>query len=177
MHKKAYRRYQTRRLIEELKRQRAATLIQKIVRRWIAIRLFVQARAAAVKIQSTYRMHVASRQTARLRENRAALRIQKVFRGSCARRWYKRATARIVLLQSCVRRRQARKELRRRKNEAKSLGRLRELNYTLENKVVELSLALVGRDEESRTMADRVAVLEAQVVLWRDKVAIILFIF
>ncbi|KAI9357068.1 P-loop containing nucleoside triphosphate hydrolase protein [Zopfochytrium polystomum] len=165
----AWRGYRARLLYRAEREKIAATTIQKFVRRWLALRRFKQIRAAVVKIQSTFRMHRSMQQLDSLRKNRAALRIQKAYRGYVARKWYKKSRKQIVLLQSCVRRRRAMKELKALKVEAKSVGKLKELNYKLENKVVELSQAVKARDLEIKQMSDKIASLEGSVGNWKEK--------
>ncbi|KAJ3117374.1 Myosin type-2 heavy chain 1 [Phlyctochytrium bullatum] len=156
--------------IQTAERERiAATKIQKQARMWLARRKFLKIRSSVVKIQSTYRMHVAQKELMRLRRERAALRIQKVYRGHLTRKWYRRTRRQIILLQSCTRRRRAIKELKVLKTEARSVGKLKELNYKLENKVIELSQTVKARDEEMRALLDKISTLEGQVTNWKEK--------
>jgi myosin-5 len=68
-----------------------------------------------------------------------------------------------------VRRRKAIKELKVLKVEAKSVGKLKELNYKLENKVIELSQAVKSRDEEIKVLVEKVESLEGQATSWKEK--------
>ncbi|KAJ3327689.1 Myosin type-2 heavy chain 1 [Blyttiomyces sp. JEL0837] len=165
----AFRGYRARQQYRAEREKRAAIKIQTAVRRWLAVKKYKKIRAAVVKIQATYRMHVATKQLVSLRQKRAAIRIQKVFRGYRARKVYKRQLRQIILLQSCVRRRRAMKELKQLKVEAKSVGKLKELNYKLENKVVELSQSVKSRDEEIKAMVEKISNLESQVSSWKEK--------
>ncbi|KAJ1559801.1 Myosin type-2 heavy chain 1, partial [Cladochytrium tenue] len=165
----AWRAYRARELFRAERERLAAIKIQKYARRWLAMKRLRKSREAAVRIQTVYRMHRARAELDDLRRYRAAVRIQKLFRGFLARRWYRLTIRQIVLLQSCVRRRRAMRELRVLKTEARSVGKLKELNYKLENKVVELSQALKARDEEVRALTDKVGSLESHVGSWKDK--------
>ncbi|KAJ1548826.1 Myosin type-2 heavy chain 1 [Cladochytrium tenue] len=167
----AWRAYKARQLYRAEREKIAATKIQKYVRRWLAMKSYKRTREAVVKIQSVYRMYRAKEELKRLRRYRAALRIQTMYRGYIARKWYKKTTRQIILLQSCIRRRRAMKELKELKVEARSVGKLKELNYKLENKVIELSQSLKARDEEVKAMAEKITTLEGYVTSWKEKFA------
>ncbi|KAJ3196251.1 Myosin type-2 heavy chain 1 [Irineochytrium annulatum] len=165
----AYRGYSARKKFREERERRAAVKIQKVVRRWLAQKRYRKIRRSIIKIQSTYKMHKAVQLLKSLRQNRAAVRIQKVFRGSLTRKWYRKTIKQIILLQSCVRRRRAIKELKVLKTEAKSVGKLKELNYKLENKVVELSQSVKAGNEEKKALLEQISSLESQVASWKEK--------
>ncbi|KAJ3218341.1 Myosin type-2 heavy chain 1 [Dinochytrium kinnereticum] len=165
----AYRGYRARQLYKDERERIAATRIQKQVRMWLAKRQYEKTRRSVILIQSTYRMYVAQKELRRLRRENAALQIQKAFRGHITRKWYKKTRRQIVLLQSCTRRRRAIKELKVLKTEAKSVGKLKELNYKLENKVIELSQSVKARDEEIRGLNEKMSTLEGQVATWKEK--------
>lgn len=67
-----------------------------------------------------------------------------------------------MYLQSCIRRRLARKELKHLRAEARSVSKFKEISYTLENKVVELTQTLQTRTEERRNLQKQVSELERQ---------------
>ena len=104
-----------------------------------------------------------------IRERNAATRIQKIWRGYVVRKWYKQTSRRMVLIQTCVRRRKAAKAYKLLKAEARSVGKLKETNFKLESKVVELSQALKDSKEESARLGEKVTSLEAQVAQWKEK--------
>ncbi|KAJ3095982.1 Myosin type-2 heavy chain 1 [Phlyctochytrium planicorne] len=164
-----FRGYRARQQYKAERERIAATKIQKIYRGHAVRKNYKKIQRAIVKIQATYRMHIASKTRKALRRNRAAVRIQKFYRGTRTRKEYMRTVKHIVLLQSCVRRRRAIKELKQLKVEAKSVGKLKELNYKLENKVVELSQSVKARDEEMKAMQDHINQLEGQVSIWKEK--------
>lgn len=114
---------------------------------------------------------IAKKKAIQLRRQRAALLIQKHYRGFVVRTWFKKSKKRIILIQCCVRRRRAMKELTALKVEAKSVGKLKEMNFSLENKVVELSQAVVAKEKEKKEMAEKIATLDGQVHHWKDKFA------
>ncbi|KAI9352288.1 P-loop containing nucleoside triphosphate hydrolase protein [Zopfochytrium polystomum] len=157
-----YRRHHARQMYRAECRRRAATRIQSCVRRWIAVRDFLEAKSAALRIQSCYRMYRAMKELRALREERAATTVQRVYRGYLARKSFRRAIRMVVWMQSCIRRKHAIKILKDLRLEAKSVGKLKEKNYNLERKVVELSLTVKSRDEEMRQLNERLAAMESQ---------------
>ncbi|KAJ3167106.1 Myosin type-2 heavy chain 1 [Geranomyces variabilis] len=165
----ATRAWQARRKYRAMRETRAAIKIQQTVRAWLARKRFNRIRDAVVKVQATYRMARAKAEARALRRLRAAIVIQRVFRGYRARKVYKAAKQRMVLLQSCVRRRIAVKEMRVLKAEARSVGKLKETNYKLENKVVELSRTVAARNEENAKTLEKLAAAEEQARVWREK--------
>ncbi|KAJ3117103.1 Myosin type-2 heavy chain 1 [Phlyctochytrium bullatum] len=166
---KYFRGYNARQHYKAERQRIAATTVQKYMKRWIVQKAYLKTKAAILKIQATYRMHLAVKTRKALSRDRAALKIQKFYRGYKTRKWYAATVKSIVLLQSCVRRRRAIKELKALRTEARSVGKLKELNYKLENKVVELSQAVKSRDEEIKSLQDANSHLESQLASWKEK--------
>lgn len=82
---------------------------------------------------------------------------------------YRTDVKHIVYLQSCLRRRLARKELKALRAEARSINKFKEISYTLENKVVELTQRLQERSSEKKELQGKLAVLEQQLHLWMSR--------
>ena len=99
----------------------------------------------------------------------AVIRIQSFFRGYMARREKIRYHRKIVLIQCCYRRRKAIRELKQLKVEAKSVGKLQEINYKLDNKVVELSQALQAKTKENHALSEKVSSLESHMSTLKEK--------
>ncbi|KAJ3368479.1 Myosin type-2 heavy chain 1 [Allomyces arbusculus] len=152
-----------------IREAKAATVIQACFRRYLAQREFARTRSAVVTLQCAWRSYVARRELQRLREERAAIEIQAAFRGYRARMQYATARKRVILAQSCIRRYRARKELKALKLEAKSVNHYKEISYRLENKVVELTQSLDGKEKMVRQLNEVVKALEAQTKQWREK--------
>ncbi|KAI9093478.1 P-loop containing nucleoside triphosphate hydrolase protein [Phlyctochytrium arcticum] len=165
----AVRGHHARKLYKDMRETGAAITIQRNVRTWLARKRYARIREAVVKIQSTYRMSVAQAKLRELRSLGAALRIQKTFRGYRTRKQYKETRRLLVYVQACVRRKKALDELRVLKAEARSVGKLKETNYKLEGKVVELSQALMAKNEENTRILEKLAALEEQVKSWKEK--------
>ncbi|KAJ3102488.1 Myosin type-2 heavy chain 1 [Phlyctochytrium bullatum] len=160
-----------RKHVRFMRETRAATIMQKIVRGWLNRTSYQRTRAAVIKVQSTYRMYCCKMLLLAMRQTRASITIQSVWRSYVVRKEYRRVRRLIIYLQSCLRRKVARRLLAALKVEARSVGKLKELNYSLETKVVALSQQLQAKAEENRVLTEKVATLEASVTQWKDRFA------
>ena len=161
--------FQARMLYKKMRETHAAVLIQKHTRRWCARRKYMRTLRSITVIQRSYRRYKSRKKLVNIRRHRAALRIQKVVRGHLARKKYRRTIHLISRLQGCVRRRDARKQLKALRIEARSFGKLKENNYKLENKLVELSQGLSAKSKENIELTDKFSSLEAQLGAWKEK--------
>ncbi|KAJ3207682.1 Myosin type-2 heavy chain 1 [Entophlyctis luteolus] len=165
----AYRGHLARTRYQQARQEHAAVVLQSAFRRCIAQRAYAQMRDAAVLIQSVYRMRTALLQFRNLRQGFAATKLQSVLRGFIARNWYKSQVSQVTLLQSCVRRRAAARKLQSLRVESKSVGKLKERNYTLDNKVIELSQLVKAHENENKALIERITSLENQLTNWKEK--------
>ncbi|KAJ3404664.1 Myosin type-2 heavy chain 1 [Chytriomyces hyalinus] len=165
----AFRGYSARTKYQKERSDRAATKIQSTFRRHAAMKTLSKKKNAILTIQTQLRTINAARVLANLRRDRAAVKIQSYLRGHLSRTAYRATLNRIILLQSCVRRARAVAQMKVLKVESKSVGKLKELNYTLENKIVELSQSVKARGLENKALVDKIASLEGQVVSWKEK--------
>ncbi len=85
------------------------TIIQKNVRRRIAMNRYKQLRAAVIMVQSRCRGLLARRMAENLRREQAALRLQTAMRGWIQRKKFLALRSAVILAQSLLRGRQARK--------------------------------------------------------------------
>ena len=92
-----------------------------------------------------------------------------ILRISMARRRYKTDVKHVIYLQSCLRRRLARKELKALRAEARSINKFKEISYTLENKVVELTQRLQERSSEKKELQGKLSELESQLQMWMSR--------
>ncbi|KAI9209768.1 P-loop containing nucleoside triphosphate hydrolase protein [Polychytrium aggregatum] len=165
----ALRAWSARQQMVAIRENLAAIKLQAAIREYLARSKYVELRTAATVIQGALRLVNAQKEFHFLRITSAAVRIQKVFRGYSARKTYKYEVAAIVLLQSYVRRLAPVKEFSQLKQEAKSVGKLKEINYRLEGKVVELSQALKEQELGNKLMSEEISHLKTQVGLWKEK--------
>ncbi|KAK4058503.1 Myosin type-2 heavy chain 1 [Microbotryomycetes sp. JL221] len=156
-----------------------ATLIQRNVRKHLAVKSYQTLRKAVIGVQTIWRAMMARRKAEEERRTRAAVLIQRNARGFVERRKYLRARQsivdvqanrkRVVLLQSCVRRRQAKNQLKSLRAEARSASHLKEVSYRLENKVVELTQTLQKRTTDNRELEIKIKQLEEQIRSWMGR--------
>ncbi|EGF77626.1 hypothetical protein BATDEDRAFT_13697 [Batrachochytrium dendrobatidis JAM81] len=165
----AVRGHQARVYTRKMRQTAAVIIIQKYTRRFIARRKYKKIRRSVIKIQNAYKAYKARGKLTGLRKQHAATQIQKVWRGYVARRQFKQYLKRIVLLQSCIRRKRAIREFKQLKVEARSVGKLKEVNYKLESKVVELSQNFAAKNRENNELLDRVSTLESQLSGWKER--------
>ncbi|KAI9338461.1 P-loop containing nucleoside triphosphate hydrolase protein [Obelidium mucronatum] len=165
----AFRGYLARKQYKEEREARAAVVIQTAYRRYTAMKALRKKLDAIILIQSTYRMRVAVLKYHNMRYRTAAVKLQSAFRGYLARRTYREKYDLIVLLQSIVRRKNAVEQLKKMKVEAKSVGKLKAMNYTLENKVIELSVGVKSHVTENKALTEKVVNLESQLASWKEK--------
>ncbi|KAJ3109862.1 Myosin type-2 heavy chain 1 [Phlyctochytrium planicorne] len=161
--------YLARRKYHFLRETAAAIKIQKVWRGYHARKMYQKKRVAATKIQAVWRGYRARKYFKNIVQERAAVKIQAQWRGYLARRSYKLTLKKLVYIQSCIRRKYARRQLLKLREEARSVGKLQELNYTLESKVITVSQQLHERNEEVRTLQERVNNLEEQIRGWKER--------
>ncbi|KAJ3191047.1 Myosin type-2 heavy chain 1 [Irineochytrium annulatum] len=145
-----------------LRETTAATKIQACYRRYRMRKLFKKKKASAIKIQSIFRMYRARKIYKNIKQHRAAVKIQSAWRGLKDRRFYRLTLAKLIFIQSSIRRKYAYRELAKLKAEARSVGKLNEVKYMLESKVVGLSQNLNERTQEVKALQEKVASLEEQ---------------
>ncbi|KAJ3121300.1 Myosin type-2 heavy chain 1 [Physocladia obscura] len=165
----AFRGYRARKMYKQEREKRAVTKLQAAFRRHLAQSQYQKSLNAVLYMQALLRTAKYKNTLVSTRRHAAAIRIQKVFRGSQERKLYKIQQGQIVLLQACIRKRKAVAELKHLKAESKSVGKLKEVNYKLESKVVELSQAVKSRAEEVDALLEKVSLLESNLASWKEK--------
>ncbi|KZT36991.1 myosin 5 [Sistotremastrum suecicum HHB10207 ss-3] len=171
-------------------------MVQKNMRRKMAVKRYQEMRKAAIKIQTWWRQVMAKQFVQKIRKeaiarrlqciirfrgararkeykenriNSAATLLQSLSRGILSRRRFKTDVGHVVWMQSCLRRRIAKKQLKALKEEARSASKLKEISYRLENKVVELTQTLQKRTAEKKELQIRLGDLEIQLQSWMSK--------
>ncbi|PAA94749.1 hypothetical protein BOX15_Mlig017227g1 [Macrostomum lignano] len=137
-----------RRHAATLRRGRAALRLQTWWRGVRARRNFQRARAAAVTLQSAWRRLAARRKFLALRAEQMVLDLQRLIRGYLVRRRVARLLRGITLLQSHFRRRRAKRQLLQLRAEARDVANLRNKNFGLENRLIELHQRLDTQNAE-----------------------------
>ncbi|TPX34536.1 hypothetical protein SmJEL517_g02892 [Synchytrium microbalum] len=161
----AVRRWRGRRLLQSMREDQAATKIQRTARGYLARSKYNKMRKDVITVQSAWRMHQAIKERKVLYQKLNAVQIQRA-KEEKERNAYRR---KIVLVQSLWRRKLARREFKKAKEEARSVGKLMEVKYQLDNKVIELSQSVQRKELENKALAEKVALLDAAVTKLRDQ--------
>ncbi|KAH8117159.1 myosin 5 [Phellopilus nigrolimitatus] len=155
-----------RKFVESIRREMMARKLQTAIRCCVQRKKFLALRHAVINFQSHIRGAVARRKFKESRYSHAAVLLQSLLRGRLVRRQFRTDIKRMIYLQSCLRRRLARKELKALRAEARSINKFKEISYTLENKVVELTQRLQERTSEKKGLQTKLADIEQQLQLW-----------
>lgn len=161
--------YSARVRYENDRQTKAAVIIQKRWRGYSARCKFLQTRANVITIQAHMRGFMLRRRILEERYDAAAKTIQNAWRGFSARQKYAQHLRKIVIVQSLVRRRLAIKELKQLRVEAKSLNKIKEVQYQLENKVIELTQSLATRQRDNKKLEQTIDQLQNQISQWKKR--------
>lgn len=142
----------TRTQIKHEMETNAATMIQTLIRSYSARKQVKATQNSILVLQKSIRGLQARRNFTQLRTEKSATTIQNAWRGYTARRKYQKDMKGIVLIQSCFRRKLAVAELSQLKVEAKSVNKLKEVSYKLENKVIDLTQSLTGKIQDNKKL-------------------------
>ncbi|CAO3692449.1 unnamed protein product [Rhizopus stolonifer] len=155
--------------IQKLREEKAAIVVQKNWRRYNARKEFIAKKLFILKLQTACKAKLAKRNFHFIQENHAATQIQKLIRGWFARKTHNAKREFIINVQSIVRSNIARKQLMGLRTEARSVNHFKEVSYTLENKVVELTQTLRNVQHENKAYNDRAVQLETHIKTWTEK--------
>lgn len=133
------------RVAEHLRQTRAAVRLQTCFRCFVQRRRYQRLRKLTVFLQTCYRGQRARQELTRRRREAKAKVIQRNVRGWLARVAFRSALRQVTLVQCSVRRWMAKRELRRLKEEARSVNHLKNLNRGLELKIIELQMKLTDK--------------------------------
>lgn len=147
--------------IREEAESNAATLIQTAVRGYITRKSVRNTFSLIVQIQTAVRGRQARKGHSQMRTEQLAVVLQRAFRGHVARREYKRQAAAVVVIQLAFRRKAAYHALAAAREDAKSVSRLKEVSYKLENKVIELTQLLTAKIHDNKKLVGEIAGLRS----------------
>lgn len=147
--------------IQKQKEERAATMIQTLLRMRLVQWRFQNALRSIVKLQSVARGRLVQKRCVAQRAEICATKIQTAWRARQGRASLRNTVRCAVFVQSCFRRRLAKKELATLKTQAKSVNHLKELQYNLENKVIELTQNLTAKVGENKNLVAEITKLQA----------------
>lgn len=155
-----------RRRAASLRDNNAATNIQKTWRGYVQRLAYNAARSDIIKTQSAVRGWLVRTRIQFNKESNAAVNIQRVWRGYSARKDFQDYKRKVIIIQGLWRIKEAKKTLQALRREAKVRKNIR---YTLENKVVELTQALTAHKAENKKLKETIEALKNQVSLWQSK--------
>lgn len=164
-----------RSIIEREMQNEAALKIQTIYRSSIKFKEMQRILNSIVEIQSKIRKELAQRERKHQHEFHSAVIIQKNIRSYHPRRVYQYQRSNAVTIQSFIRRRSAMAYLKTLKAEARSVDKMREASYKLENKVIQLTENLSAKVKENKEMTIKLRQLETAVAessTLRDTIAL-----
>jgi myosin-5 len=164
-----WRGYICRKRVWEMRCTKSAIIIQSALRGMKARKQYRQMRRGVVQFQRMFRKHIRAKNAEYYKQYDAAVDIQRMWRGYKARKMCKNQIKRIIWIQSCLRRRICRLKFKLLKVMARSTDGLKQTNYKLEAKIVELSQKNSGRQGENQELLDKIKHLEGQVVMWKDR--------
>ena len=142
-------------------RKSCSNFNQTSIRGYLARKQFAQTVLSVVTIQKSVRGLQARRNYLKLRELSSAVVIQKSWKAYQARSSYQTQRKSAVIIQSAFRRQYAIRELQQLKVEAKSLNKLKEVSYQLENKVIDLTQSLTAKIQDNKKLMEEIANLKA----------------
>lgn len=143
----------------DLRRNRAAIVLQRYIKGWFYRSRFVAIRKSILALQRYGRGHLVRRRFAVKMDNFKATQIQRFCRGYLARKRYNAMIRHIVIAQSCVRRFLAKRQLKRLRAEARSISHLQTKYKGLENKIIELQQKNDVTNKENVALKSQVAVI------------------
>lgn len=138
----------------------AATKIQTLIRSTTVRKQVRDAFDAIIILQKSIRGRQARSSLTQKRLERSTVVLQNHWRGYQARKSYQKNRKDVVLIQSCFRRRLAKNELKQLKVEAKSVNKLKEVSYQLENKVIDLTQSLASKIQDNKKLVSEITNLK-----------------
>lgn len=163
-----FRGHVARQQYQRMREDKAAVTVQRRWRGYSQRQSYLSARDSVLQLQRVVRGYITRKSLMERRYNEAATTIQRHWRGYKGRSDYSRDRKRVITVQSLVRRRQAMGALKQLRVEAKSVNHYKEVQYQLENKVVELTQTLASRKEENKKLKSSVEQLQGQVTHWQE---------
>lgn len=135
-----------------MRRNKAATTIQRYVRGWAKRRQYKSLLKLTISLQTYARGYLARRRFIEKKYNAKAVIIQKYVRGWLARKEQRKKMHSIVICQAAVRRFLARRKYKKLRIEARSIEHVKKLNKGLENKIISLQQRIEGFNKQTNEL-------------------------
>lgn len=130
--------YLARKLAQNLRRDKAARILQKRIRGWVKRVQYQKLRKNILGIQAHARGYLSRLKFYHMQNNAKAIVIQRYARGYLIRKLIREKRTKIIICQAAVRRFLARRQYKKLKIEARSIEHVKKLNKGLENKIISL---------------------------------------
>lgn len=152
--------YNARTRIQRQIEYNSATSIQTLIRAKQARKRYVATTTSIVALQNLIRARQARLKFFQGQKERSVVTIQNKLRSFKERNDFVKLRRAAVVTQSHYRAKLAKKQLIALRQEAKSVNRLQEASYKLENKVIELTSRLSDKASENKTLVAELLVLK-----------------
>lgn len=152
--------YNARARVQREIENNAATSIQTLIRGFVARQRFVKATASVVALQGLIRARQSRTNFFKTQKEHHVITIQRTIKSHSQRSEYQKLRKAAVFTQSAYRSRLAQAQLKQLKIEAKSVNRLKEASYKLENKVIELTTSLTTKVKENKSLTAEIEALK-----------------
>lgn len=163
------RAYNARQKASSLRQHNAAVTIQKTWRGYTQQKSYNAARDSIIRFQAIVRGWLYRKRVLADRAEKAAITIQKTYRGYQARKEFVAYRKKVTIVQGLWRIRMAKRVLATLREEARSVSHYQEVQYRLENKVVELTQTMTAYRSENKKLKETIEALNAQIVIWQTK--------
>ncbi|CCH42118.1 Myosin-2 [Wickerhamomyces ciferrii] len=144
--------FNTRNNVQKEIENNAATSIQTLIRGYIARKYFTSASTSIIALQGLIRAKQSRITFLEQQKHNHAIVIQKSLRSFKEKSEYQKLRKAAVLTQSAHRSKKAKIQLKQLKADAKSVNKLKEASYKLENKVIELTTSLTTKVKENKSL-------------------------
>ncbi|KAI5962278.1 MYO2 [Candida pseudojiufengensis] len=152
--------FERRRFIRQEKEKHAATLIQTSIRGHLARKQYQNTLKSVITLQKSIRGLQARQNFKKHRLEKSASTIQKSWKGYQQRKEFNKTKRSAIIIQSAFRRQFAYRELKTLKADAKSVNKLKEVSYQLENKVIDLTQALTSKIQDNKKLMEEISNLK-----------------
>ena len=158
-----------RRNAQTLRQYNAAVTIQKSWKGYSQYKSYQSTRKSVVRLQASIRGLLLRNQILEQRFESAACTIQRYWRGYSARKEFQATRKKITIIQGLWRIKLAKRTLQTLREEARSVNHYKEVQYRLENKVIELTQTMSSHRTENKKLKETIESLNAQVTLWQNR--------
>lgn len=151
------------------RKNNAAVTIQKTWRGYVQHQSYQAIRKSTVNLQARIRGALLRTGILEQRFETAACTIQRHWRGHLAREQFQATRKKITIIQGLWRIKLARRVLQTLREEARSVSHYKEVQYRLENKVIELTQTMSSHKTENKKLKETILSLTSQVALWQGR--------